>query len=315
MTASFSELIGRIAPAILVSTIAIFFQSCDQEKKHQSTILRDLQYVPSGGSQVLDLYLPAKESSARPPALIVYIHGGGWAGGDKGDLTKDMTEHPGFAFASINYRLSREAIFPAQLYDCKAAIRWLRAHAKKYHYDPDRIGVWGVSAGGALVSLLGTTGGDTQLEGNEGDTAISSKVQAVCDWNGPTDLVALDKEAGPENLLKVHDKDGVVAKYLGGLPAERRALADMANPCLHAKAGDPPFLIMHGDADPVVPIQQSYDLYKALQAAHVQSQLITIPGANHNIYSPETLARVQEFFDQVLQTKPSDDHGVSEKTR
>lgn len=297
---------AKVILAVLVSIVAIIVQACGGEKKSEWTVLQDLQYG-NNVRQVLDLHLPPKDASGRVPALIVFIHGGGWAVGSKNEITTEMSEHPGYAMASINYRLSREAIFPAQLYDCKAAIRWLRAHATQYHYDPNRIGVWGSSAGGELAALLGTTGGDKRFEGDVGDTVVSSKVQAVCDWCGPSDLVAIQKEAGPENLLRVHDKNGRVAQYLGGMPEDRRALADMANPCLHAKAGDPPFLIMHGDADRVVPVQQSYDLYKALQAAHVQSQLIIIPGADHNFYAAEPLARTQAFFDQVLQTKPSDD--------
>lgn len=310
----FPKFLASITLAALVCMVAVFVQSCG-DRTNEWTVLNNLQYVPSGTNrnQSLDLYLPPQDPSKRPAKLIVYIHGGGWAGGDKSDLTLEMSHYPRWAFASINYRLSSEAIFPAQIYDCKAAIRWLRAHAKQYKYDPDHIAVWGTSAGGNLAALLGTTGGDKQYEGNEGDTSVSSKVQAVCDWCGPTDLVAMGREAGPDNLLKLHDKDGVVAKYLGGLPEERRALADMANPCLQAQPGDPPFLLMHGDADTLVPVQQSDDLYKALQEVGVQSQLITIPGGTHNFYSPQALAVVHRFFEQAMSEKSADRKGVSEK--
>jgi len=294
-----------IALAVSVSVAAsIFGLAHDRGDSKNWRQIKELHYAPghNSPSQALDLYLP-QPSQVVPPPIIVFIHGGGWISGDKSEVPPEVTEHPGYACASINYRLSNEAIYPAQLDDCKAAIRWLRAHANQYHYDGERIGVWGMSAGGHLAALLGTTCGDKRFEGTEGDMKVSSTVQAVCDWCGPTDLIAIVNEAGKEDKLEVHSSEGPVAKLLGGMPAEHLALAQQANPCLYARAEDPPFLIMHGDADTMVPIEQSIDLYKALQAAHVRSHLITIKDGGHNFYSPESLAIVYKFFDEELRNK------------
>ena len=151
---------------------------------------RDLEYVDGGHERnKLDLYLPAKADGPLP--LIVWIHGGAWLGGSKEGCPAVPFVAKGYAVASINYRLSQHAVFPAQIEDCKAAIRWLRANAKKYHLDPDHIGVWGASAGGHLVALLGTSGDVKELEGNGGNLDQSSRVQCVVDWFGPTDFTKM----------------------------------------------------------------------------------------------------------------------------
>ena len=156
--------------------------------------LRNLPYVANGHErQRLDLYLPEKAEGRLP--LIVWIHGGAWWAGSKEDCPAVPLAAKGYAVASINYRFSQHAVFPAQIEDCKAAIRWLRANAAKYHLDADHIGVWGASAGGHLVALLGTTGGVKELEGKGGNLDQSSRVQCVVDWFGPTDFVD-DGQAG-----------------------------------------------------------------------------------------------------------------------
>src|SRR5687768_12543691 len=149
----------------------------------------DLPYVENGkSSQSLDLFIPAGATADKPLPLVVWIHGGGWRQGDKARcLALPLLAH-GYAVASINYRLSGEAQFPAQIHDCKAAIRWLRANAKEHGIDADRIGVWGSSAGGHLVALLGTSGDVKELEGELGNAGVSSRVQAVCDFFGPAEL-------------------------------------------------------------------------------------------------------------------------------
>src|SRR5260370_39954354 len=150
--------------------------------------LRDLEYVKGGHErQKLDLYLPEKSDDPLP--LIIWIHGGAWMAGSKENPPGIELLKRGYALASINYRLSQHAKFPAQLEDCKAAIRWLRANATTYHLDPDRIGVWGASAGGHLVALLRTTGDVKELEGEEGNPQQSSGGQSVVDWFGPTDIL------------------------------------------------------------------------------------------------------------------------------
>jgi len=142
--------------------------------------------------------------------------------------------------ASINYRLTKEAIFPSQIEDCKAAIRYLRAHAAEYNIDPNHVGVWGVSAGGHLAALLGTSCGAKQLEGNLGSADMSSCVQAVCDWCGPSDFVTVASQAGSRTKIDYDDAAGPVAKLLGGLQTEKHDLAVAASPVTYIDKDDPP---------------------------------------------------------------------------
>ena len=152
---------------------------------------RDLVYAKTPQRELaLDLYIP--DGATKPP-LIVWVHGGAWRAGSKAKPPALWMLERGYAVASISYRLSQQAVFPAQIHDCKAAIRWLRAHASKYGYDAERIGAWGASAGGHLVALLGTSSGVKELEGDLGYNDQSSRVQAVVDYFGPTDVTAMSK--------------------------------------------------------------------------------------------------------------------------
>ena len=151
--------------------------------------LRNLEYARVGDKKLLlDLYLPEKPQGPLP--LVIWIHGGAWLGGDKADCPARRLVQRGYAVASVNYRLSNEAIFPAQIKDCKAAVRWLRAHTAEYGLDAGHFGVWGASAGGHLVALLGTSGDTKDFDKGE-NLGVSSRVQAVCDWFGPTDLLQM----------------------------------------------------------------------------------------------------------------------------
>ena len=154
-------------------------------------VIRDIVYGRGGDTDLkLDVDLPALERKGPLP-VVVWIHGGAWrAGSREGTRASGLVEQ-GFATVSISYRLTREAIFPAQIHDCKCAIRWIRAHAGKYGFDPKRIGVWGSSAGGHLVAMLGTSGGVKELEGRGGWADEDSRVQAVVDFYGPSDLLAM----------------------------------------------------------------------------------------------------------------------------
>lgn len=226
--------------------------------------MRDIEYGRSGERRLLlDLYLPDKVG-ARPP-LVVWVHGGGWRNGDKGTNCRAafLVDH-GYAVASIGYRLSGEATFPAQAHDCKAGIRWLRANADKYAFGPDRIGAWGPSAGGHLVALLGTSGVVPELEGECGTPEASSAVMAVCDWFGPTDLSRMSEHASHID----HDAaDSPESQLLGGPVQEMKAAVAAANPITYVTGDEPPFLIMHGDQDMTVPYPQSVLLHEALSAA------------------------------------------------
>lgn len=260
---------------------------------------RDLAYVTNGhGRQRLDVFLPEKGTNWP---LIVWIHGGAWLGGSKENAPAMRFVGEGYAVASINYRLSQHAIFPAQILDCKAAIRWLRAHAKEFGYDRERIGVWGASAGGHLVALLGTSGEVKEFDSFGAATNASSRVQCVVDFFGPVDLTLMGKQAPPDSALDHDAPDSPESKLMGGPIQERKELARKANPITYVSADDPPFLILHGDADNVVPIGQSELLHGALTKAGVKSGYRVIKGAGHGFgKNPEVGRMVAEFFAEQL---------------
>lgn len=256
--------------------------------------ISDIVYAKVGERELrMDLALP-EIRPAKPMPVVVWIHGGGWKQGTyKKNRAAWLAGH-GYAAASIEYRFSSEAIFPAQIHDCKAAIRFLRANAKTYGLDPDRIGVWGGSAGGHLAALLGTSGGIRELEGDFGNVDQSSRVQAVCEFYGPTDFSRV--RSGAE-----------VTPLLGGTAQEKPELAKLASPITHVTKDDPPFLIVHGDADDIVPVSQADIFYNALRKAGVEVALIKVKNGNHGLTAPEEQPsrsdvekRVAEFFDKCL---------------
>ncbi len=237
-----------------------------------ATIQRDLVYKRVNGEALtLDLYCPEKFSGALP--VIIYIHGGGWRRGRKEKCPAVALVQDGFAVASIDYRLSGEAPFPAQIEDCKAAVRWLRANASTYHLDPDHIGAWGTSAGGHLAALLGTSGGVPELEGSGDNMQYSSRVQAVCDVAGPADLPAMPN-FGPKRIAAIEG-------LLGGPLEKDKAKAIAASPIHYVSKDDPPFLIVHGQGDRVVPVEQAQRFYEELRKTGVNATLKILPQVGH----------------------------------
>jgi acetyl esterase/lipase len=267
-------------------------------------LVRDVAYVEGGGPrQTLDLYLD--QNATGPLPLIIWVHGGGWEAGSKEGAgpVRLLLLGKGYHVASINYRLSKQAPFPAQIEDCKAAVRWLRAHAAEYHFDPDRFGVWGASAGGHLVALLGTSGGVKELEGNLGNPGVSSRVQAVCDWFGPADFLAMVEGTGAGSRV---DRDSALSRLFGGPVTEHKDLAKQASPVTFATSDDPPFLIMQGDQDNLVPLRQSELLHEALKKAGVESTLYVVKGGGHGrpgFDTPEVRQTIEEFFAKHLKAK------------
>jgi acetyl esterase/lipase len=247
------------------------------------TAHRDLPYVENGHArQVLDLYLPNGETGPRP--VIVWIHGGAWSAGDKAECPplRQGFAQQGYAIASVNYRLSQHALFPAQLEDCKAAIRWLRANAKKYGLNPDRIGVWGSSAGGHLVALLGVTGNVTTFDVGA-HLEHSSAVQAVMNDFGPTDFSQMDAHRISPTAAVHNTPTSPESRLIGGSIADpaNQAKVERANPITYVNRGDAPSLINHGDQDPLVPHHQSELLFAALQQAGVPVRFNTVKGGGH----------------------------------
>ena len=299
-------IVGVLA-LVLASGLAVAAEGRPPQKGPGSDMtgikaMRDLEYANVGGRSLrLDLYLPEKSDGPLP--LIVWIHGGAWQAGNKNGTPALPFVRRGYAVASIDYRLSQDAIFPAQIEDCKAAIRWLRAHAKEHGIDATRIGVWGSSAGGHLVALLGTSGDVKELEGTGGNLDQSSRVQAVCDWFGPTDFCQMDAHAIPGSKLVHDDPKSPESRLVGGPIQDNKDKVSRANPITYVSKDDPPFLIMHGDRDNLVPHHQSVLLTEALKKAGVDVTFKTVEGAGHGFGGPENMKMVEDFFDRSLKNK------------
>lgn len=269
-------------------------RSESQEK--ECRLIRDIPYVENGGKrQQLDLWLPR---GVEKPPLLVWVHGGGWRNGDK--FPFPLTGHlldSGFALASINYRYSTQEIFPAQLVDCKSAIRWLRAHADRYGYDPDRIGVWGNSAGGHLVALLGTTGKNRQFDLGE-HLDQSSDVCAVVELYGPTDFTMILRNPGGFKNASASMK-----LLLGDSPDKMAQRAAMASPVTYVSKDSAPFLILHGTGDKTVDIEQSRCFHKALEDVGAKSELLVVPDVGHDraiVLAPGVREKIDLFLKQYL---------------
>ena len=275
---------------------------------------QDLAYATISTAQKLDLYLPQEGTGPFP--IIVYVHGGAFKFGDKSG-NEATSAFPflltaGYAIASINYRLSGEAKFPAQIHDVKAAVRWLRAHAAQYNIASERIGAWGASAGGHLVSLLGTSNEVADLEGAAlGNSEQSSRVQAVVAWYPPTDFLQMDAQLMQNPLCgskaATHNDANSPESELIGAPIQTvPTLVQASNPVTHVNNLAPPFLLEHGTADCVVPAQQSQVLYNALLPilGPERVEFVSLEGARHvdPMFSQvENMQRVRQFFDKHLQ--------------
>jgi len=269
----------------------------------------DLPYAATDNPrQRLDLLLPKTRKSTKPLPVIAFIHGGGWRNGNKTSGRSRVMRFAAsgeYAGVSIGYRLTGEAIWPAQIHDCKAAIRWIRANAKKYNLDPNRIAVMGSSAGGHLVAMLGTSGDVKQLEGTLGQhKGVSSRVTCVVDLYGPSDFLTIGRYP---SRLKHDSPNSPEAKLLGGAIADKKPAAREASPTTWVSADDPPFLIIHGTKDPVVPVDQSERLAEVLRKQHVQTLFIHVSeGAHGRFRSTELDRRIGLFFDRHLRGRKVD---------
>ena len=271
----------------------------------QPTVLRDLPYAEAEGNTLLmDLYLPGntdadiREGDRQGVPCVIFVHGGGWKGGDKKSAKQNaawLVEH-GFAVASINYRLTDVARWPAQINDCYEAVRWVRSHAREHGIDPDRIGAFGTSAGAHLAALMGT-----RLY--PGEESVSSRVQAVCDWFGPSDLMTMP----PNNVGNGRSAEDVAqsngAKLLGATVREVPSLAADASPIDHVGGDAAAFLIMHGDQDTGVPVSQSARLHSKLLSVGAFSELHVLEGGKHGgplFRTEEVRQKVLRFFQRNL---------------
>ena len=272
----------------------------------------DLPYATQSPAQKLDLYLPNEGDDPFP--VIATFHGGAWMFGDKGHaMSQPFLEglKRGYAVACVNYRLSGEAQFPSQIYDCKAAIRYLRANAAQYKLDGKHIGAWGASAGGHLAALLGTSNkvkGLDDLSIKNSHTRTSSQVQAVVVWYGPNEnFLKMDEQLsksglGPSNHS---DADSPESRLLGRKITEIPTLVQFASPMNYITKSIPPFLIQHGQKDGTVPVEQAIHFAAEIEriAGCDRVVLEILPDAVHAdplFETPENLGRVMDFFDLHL---------------
>jgi acetyl esterase/lipase len=268
--------------------------------------IADVVYAKVGDEPLLlDIFLPDKKPDAPLP-VILWVHGGAWVSGDKSNCPVAPFAARGYAVISIDYRLSGKAKFPAQIQDCKGAVRWVRAHAAEYGFDPDRIGASGGSAGGHLVALMGTAGDVKELEGEVGgNLGLSSRVQAVCDLCGPTDFLREEYVRARATTQPAILERALVA-LIGGPWEDKRDLAALASPVKFISRDDPPFLIVHGDADNTIPVKHSQTLYDQLKAAGLDATIFVVKGAGHGVgAAPGVMQRVEAFFDAHLKGKPA----------
>ncbi len=260
--------------------------------------IRDIEYASvNGNSLKLDLYLP--EAKSRP--LIIWVHGGAWRAGSKKEMPLEKLVEAGYGAASVDYRLSTQAQFPAQIFDIKAALRFLRAKAATYGYDATRFAVAGDSAGGHLAALVGVTNGEKALEGDVGGNLDqSSDVRAIMSLYGASDLTTiLAQSTAKGREMRVP----ALQLLLGGQPDEKPDLAKLASPVMHVDPYDPPLLLVHGDADPQMPPEQSHELAAAYEKAGLSVRLEIIPGAVHGgkqFYDETRMALMKTFLDQAL---------------
>jgi acetyl esterase/lipase len=274
-------------------------------------VRKNLDYAGNGNPrQMLDLVLPKERAGDGKLPLIVFVHGGGWRSGSKEGTIRRLlpfVESGEYAGATLNYRLTGESSWPSQIHDCKAAIRYLRGNAEKFGIDPEKIAVWGSSAGGHLVSMLGTSGEVKELEGELGDfDDQSSRVTCVVNYFGPENFLTMVRQKS--DIDRSRDRQYPEALLLGGPVQDIEEAARQASPVTWVSKDDPPFLTAHGTEDPVVPFAQGEEIHAALQKVGVESHLIRVEGAGHGFAAPEVEQRVKAFLAKHLLDR---DAGIS----
>lgn len=264
----------------------------------------DIPYADTGNPRHrLDLYLPRERNTEKLP-VIVFVHGGAWMAGDKSgvsDVLRPFVLSGDYACVAIGYRLSDEARWPAQIHDCKAAIRWLRANADFYGLDAERIAVWGFSAGGHLALMLGASQNNPGLEGDIGShSGVSSRVSAVVNYFGVFDLLALPQRP---SAIAIPGRPSPEEMLIGGSLLQNTDKAWSASPAAYISADDPPVLTVHGNRDQLVPYEQSVKLDVALRKAGVPSYFITVQGGGHGTFGALANERVSAFLYHYLRGK------------
>lgn len=264
----------------------------------QARSFKDVVYAtPDGKPLALDLYLPA---NVQHPPLVVYLHGGAWKDGDKAQYPAFLVAR-GFAVASLDFRSTNVAPFPADVHDIKAGIRFLRGKAATYGYRPERIALVGASSGAHLANEVGVTGGNAELEGKLGDyPQQSSRVQAIVSYFGASDLTTILAQSTPFGLSV---REPALVLLLGASPDKVPELARLASPVFHVDKGDPPLLLLHGDQDAQMPINQSHELEGAYRKLGLDVDFMVVHGVGHvggPFFEGEPVERVVRFLRRTI---------------
>lgn len=271
------------------------FPATDVSERPGITKIADIPYATVDDQVLaLDLYMPVGRNN---PPLLVYIHGGTWRFGSKDSVSPiDLVDH-GIAIASVSFRQATAAPMPAQVHDLKGAVRFLRANAAEYGFDPDRIGMTGVSSGAHLAALVGLTNGSEEHEGaTGGNGSISSDVQVVVSYFGASNLTSILSQSTPRGLSL---REPALELLLGGSVEDNDTLARLASPVFQVDSSDPPLYLLHGALDAQMPVNQTLELYGAAQQAGVETRLEIVHGAGHGgagFFDAETTAAVASFL-------------------
>lgn len=297
-------------PQLLLATLLAIPFSPVEGAELQPAFADQVYATPGAAPLKLDIYLPPAAKATHPPPLIVWVHGGAWRAGSKSDMPLAPLVRAGFAVASVDYRLSPVARFPAQAHDLKAAIRFLRAKQTDYGYDARWLTIAGSSAGGHLAALVGVTNGQRELEGNLGEhLEQSSDIQAIVSFYGMSNLTTILSQSTPHGL-KV--RVPALELLLGGQPEAQVELAKLASPVFHVAADAPPLLLIHGDQDPQAPINQAHELQGRYDAQNRPCQFVVLHGGKHGgaeFFDAERMKLVTRFLDEQRQ-KQSPDTGT-----
>lgn len=260
-----------------------------------------IEYARVGPRPLLmDIYAPQNPSQEVSP-LVVWVHGGAWRAGSRAKVPVVALTRHGWSIASVDYRLSGEATFPALVHDIKAAIRFLRANADQYELNPDQIVIAGASAGGHLAALVGVSNQVDDLEGTVGQHAeTSSQVSAIVSFYGASNLQTILSQSTPHGLSV---RVPALQLLLAGQPSDQPELARLASPVAHVDRDDPPLLLIHGDQDPQMPINQSHELHGVYKSVGCESTFHVVHGGAHGgrgFYEDEMIDIVHSFLRDAL---------------